>query len=85
MREFGMGPERKTGSCRAEVSLKDFLAKKYFWMSRGREIFHQKNTRDRFPESNSCVTNKYWLYRLTVRTAPSQGTNRGSIPRRVTN
>lgn len=26
-----------------------------------------------------------WLYRLTVRTRPSQGCNRGSIPRRVTN
>lgn len=25
-----------------------------------------------------------WLYRLTVRTNPSQGLNRGSIPRRVT-
>ena len=26
----------------------------------------------------------FWLYRLTVRTDPSQGLNRGSIPRRVT-
>ncbi len=26
-----------------------------------------------------------WPYRLTVRTDPSQGLNRGSIPRRVTN
>jgi hypothetical protein len=26
-----------------------------------------------------------WLYRLTVRTDPSHGSNRGSIPRRVTN
>jgi hypothetical protein len=25
-----------------------------------------------------------WPYRLTVRTEPSQGLNRGSIPRRVT-
>ena len=36
------------------------------------------------PESgfnNLCF---YWPYRLTVRTRPSQGLNRGSIPRRVT-
>ena len=26
-----------------------------------------------------------WPYRLTVRTKPSQGLNRGSIPRKVTN
>lgn len=26
----------------------------------------------------------YWPYRLTVRTKPSQGLNRGSIPRKVT-
>ena len=37
------------------------------------------------PESgfnNLCL---YWPYRLTVRTKPSQGLNRGSIPRKVTN
>ena len=30
-----------------------------------------------------CIQRK-WPYRLTVRTEPSQGLNRGSIPRKVT-
>ncbi len=31
----------------------------------------------------SILKTKYWPYRLTVRTSPSQGGNRGSIPRGV--
>ncbi len=70
------------------MNSRETLAPTAFRMQRLQPLSHLSNkvilTFFDFFTKNVILNRLFWLYRLTVRTRPFQGWNRGSIPRRVT-
>ncbi len=79
--------------CKSLRRGRDLNSRDHFWPAAFRKrsiqpLWHLSNkvilTFFDFFTKNVILTWLFWLYRLTVRTRPFQGWNRGSIPRRVT-